>query len=882
VEIWSLRSLSLESVLEGAFPVDWAIYTDQIGVGKMYSSSVRIGYLCLLLFAFSPYQSQAEQQQFIEVVEVTAPAIKNLAGGNIEAETYYDAEQIEALGASTLEELMEELEPDVASVRGRSIGKPIVLVNGRRIASFLEIRSYPPEAVESIEVFPEEVALKHGYRADQKVVNIRLLSQFSATTTKGGAQTSAGNGGETLKVSGGHLSLRIDQRLSFDLRAETQNEIMESDRSVPLRSQDTPFSLAGNLSPADGDELDTALSALAGTSVTSTTLPDNVNAVPLTLDALLPFANNPVSSDPQDYRSLTPERENFSGGLSYSHPLGERLLATISGNYEQTETTSYLGLPSYTLVIEGDNPFSPFKEAVVLSRFSQLSGPLKREQTKDSYAVNASLAATHSRWTWSWITSLNLTERDTSTDRRLILGPVPAVTNPFGDLDDSLQLQTNIQNTESRDYDTSFLASGTLGELPHGPISTALSLGFIRNEQRNTTSDNIDLNEDSRLTRNLAQLRGSIDLPLLNSEGTGEVSANLNAEASHYSDFDQINVFGAGLNWKLNDALRFLLSYTVEDGAPNISELGDPLLLTPNQNVYDFVNDESTSATRISGGNLDLEPDKRKVWRLSASLQPLAAHDLNFKIDWVSRDTDRPIDSFPSPSQEIEESFPERFLRNDSGDLLAFDTRPINLYSERTNEMYWGLRYTRPVTQGSRSLSAGKHSKGSRANRRGTTNGRLLFALNHSWALKDELRIAQGLESIDYVGRNTNGRGRGGSEHEIAARISYYHKGKGFRVNAKWQDSISSLPDTDGSVALNQSDMYTVNLTAFYSFLPNSPLVARFSSLRGLRMRLKIENIFDEKPKVKDQNGKVPAGSSGDELDPFGRTLKIELRKMFR
>ncbi|WP_333951731.1 hypothetical protein [Sphingomonas aerolata] len=60
----------------------------------------------------------------------------------------------------------------------------MVLLNGRRISSFSEIRDIPTEAIQRVEILPEEVALKYGYRADQKVVNFVLRRRFRAVTAE--------------------------------------------------------------------------------------------------------------------------------------------------------------------------------------------------------------------------------------------------------------------------------------------------------------------------------------------------------------------------------------------------------------------------------------------------------------------------------------------------------------------------------------------------------------------------------------------------------------------------------------------------------------------------------------------------------------------------
>ena len=89
-------------------------------------------------------------------------------------------QDIAAYGAGSIAELMQALAPQTGSAGGRGGGFPVMLVNGVRISSFRELRSYPPEAIQKVEVFPEEVAQRYGYSPDQRVVNIILKRNFSS------------------------------------------------------------------------------------------------------------------------------------------------------------------------------------------------------------------------------------------------------------------------------------------------------------------------------------------------------------------------------------------------------------------------------------------------------------------------------------------------------------------------------------------------------------------------------------------------------------------------------------------------------------------------------------------------------------------------------
>lgn len=78
-----------------------------------------------------------------------------------------DAGDVRALGVSSVAELLGELSPQTRSGQGRGGEQPVTLLNGRRISGFREIRDIPTEAIERVDILPEEVALKYGYSADQ-------------------------------------------------------------------------------------------------------------------------------------------------------------------------------------------------------------------------------------------------------------------------------------------------------------------------------------------------------------------------------------------------------------------------------------------------------------------------------------------------------------------------------------------------------------------------------------------------------------------------------------------------------------------------------------------------------------------------------------------
>jgi hypothetical protein len=51
--------------------------------------------------------------------------------------------------------------------------------------------------------------------------------------------------------------------------------------------------------------------------------------------------------------------------------------------------------------------------------------------------------------------------------------------------------------------------------------------------------------------------------------------------------------------------------------------------------------------------------------------------------------------------------------------------------------------------------------------------------------------------------------------------------------------------------------------------------------LKGARLSFKVENVLDSRQKVTDNTGAVPLSYQADFLDPRGRVIGIDFRKMF-
>ncbi|MBX7495544.1 hypothetical protein K3172_06695 [Qipengyuania sp. 6B39] len=149
----------------------------------------------------------------------------------------YDAEDIAAFGGSSIADILSAIEPASGSARGdRGGGRPVFLINGIRVSSFREFNRYPPEAVAKVEVFAEEVAQRFGFSPDQRVVNIVLKDDFSSLTAEVEFEMPADGGYSRNEQELGYLKIANGARLNFNLDVEDASLLTEAERGFVVTS----------------------------------------------------------------------------------------------------------------------------------------------------------------------------------------------------------------------------------------------------------------------------------------------------------------------------------------------------------------------------------------------------------------------------------------------------------------------------------------------------------------------------------------------------------------------------------------------------------------------------------------------------------------------
>ena len=249
----------------------------------------------------APTQRDEEDEEEVEGADVVVTGARNAPGavvGDIPPEISLNAADVRSYGVSSISELLSELTPQTTSGRGQG-GQPVVLLNGRRVSSFREIANVPTEAILRVEVLPEEVALKYGYRADQRVVNFVLRRRFRAIAVELADRLATDGGRNAGEVELDLVQIARDARTTLHVERNAATALTESERDI-------------------------------------------------TTGLIAPVGANGVAIDQTRFRTLLPQTSDFTFNAVHARPLG-RAQASLNGSVATTSSVGSFGLPVLAL-----------------------------------------------------------------------------------------------------------------------------------------------------------------------------------------------------------------------------------------------------------------------------------------------------------------------------------------------------------------------------------------------------------------------------------------------------------------------------------------------------------------------------------------------------
>ena len=185
----------------------------------------------LAILAAMPAMAQDDTSDDADTIVVVADRLRGQVESAQPPILELDAEQIAGYGAGSIAELVEALSSQTGS-GGRGGGQPVFLVNGMRVSSFREMRSYPPEAIQKVEILAEDVALKFGYSGDRRVINFILKENYSSREVEVEYGQPWAGGNSTKEIEATYLRIDGPSRLNINAEWNDTSLLTEADRGI--------------------------------------------------------------------------------------------------------------------------------------------------------------------------------------------------------------------------------------------------------------------------------------------------------------------------------------------------------------------------------------------------------------------------------------------------------------------------------------------------------------------------------------------------------------------------------------------------------------------------------------------------------------------------
>lgn len=778
------------------------------------------------------------------------------------------------------------------NLRGLGPGSTLTLFDNSRPAlggasgAFADISMIPSIAVDRLEILTDGASAIYGSDAVAGVVNLRFRGRFEGAETRLRAGTADGDYGE----------YQVGQIVGTGWSSGNISLAAEYYRRGNLASSQRPFATE-DLRPFGGPDLQSNFNN-PGTIVAANgqrfLIPRGQDGVGLTRAQLIPSADF-NRGDARRNVDILPRQETISLYASGEQALTEHISLFARGLYAERDFEArrrVLGISQLTVTPVNPyyvdpigtrqnitvyyDPVSDFGPEGVRGRVKALNVQFGGRADVGSWNIELSGGYGLQRDGYD---AVNLVHRLRLSRAAASSNPTTAI-NLFGDgavndpvLIDSLRGSLSVR-TRFKNLTAAIRADGKLFTLPSGDVKLAIGADYRRDQL--TYVQTIDATADAPLVvsipglpdkRIVKAIYGEFAIPLFDAGDNFPGKLNLSA-AGRYEDYSDVGdtanpKFGA--RWEPLPGLSFRTSYGRSFRAPFFDEL----VGSANSRVQTFrLNDPAsptgqTPVILLLGFDPELGPEKATSWTAGIDLEPRFLPGAKLSLTWFDI---RYRDRIASANSFLQTFFARRDVygdlitdRPDAATVAAYyadptfsntlgipqgqiaaivDVRTRNLSLSTVRGLDFDLSYSRPIDEGSISLSFG---------------GSRLFTLDN--------RITAGAPSNNVVGT-------------LGSPVKLRLRGRtGFNLGA-----------FDGGLAINYVDDYR-NLSVSPAEHVKSwttvdlQLGARIGNPTGrsLRLAFSVNNLFDrDPPYARFQATNVTLGYDPEQASPVGRTFALQ------
>lgn len=777
--------------------------------------------------ALAPDDSSDEEE-----IVVTGTRPRGAVIGDIPPENTLDARDVRATGATNINDLLDALAPQIGSVRGRGGEAPVLLLNGERVSSFRELRDIPTEAIVRVEILPEEVALKYGYSADQKVVNIVLRQRFRSTTAQIGAGAATEGGYANALGDLTRFLVQKDGRTTLNLHYEGNSMLTEADRHIPLTGSTTEQDLADR--SLVGTKRDIRASTTFNRQIFGT-VSATLNTEVEHNDGLSYIGLNPSLLNPLARNNST---DTAHAGITLNGQTKSQWHWNVTGNADLSDTLTRTDDPDS--IVSRDRAHETTE-----------TGDLSANANGNLFKLPAGYATTT-------LTLGGNTEHLKSDARRAAFQSGSDLSRTTGTAKINVDLPISRRGRD-------FAALGNLTLNGNAEVDHLSDFGTLT-----TVGAGVNLAPVDRLNL-LASWTREEGPPTINQLGDPVIAT----PGSRVFDFatnqtvlvtavtggnprlasDRRNVVKLSGNWQpfSKTDLKFRVDYVHQTIARPISDL----VVTPGlETAY------PSRFVRNSAGQL-----------VSVDLTPVNFDSSRRDQMRIGFDFSQPLKS-RRPSQSVIDQMRAQF---------GFGPRAPGAAGPGPNPPGGGSGGASGGRDGGRGGGRGGGGGGGGGffggAGGGNSRGRIQFDLTDTITFVDKVLVAPGGPTLDYLHGDATGATGGTPRHNVQAQLGYFNNGLGVRLVSNWRSATTVKSLTDDNLHFSSYGTFDLKLFANPGDIPE--IAVKHPWLRGTQAQLNFTNIFNARPAVHDAAGNVPLNYQPALLDPLGRTVMISFRKLF-
>ncbi|MEG3174880.1 TonB-dependent receptor [Sphingomonas sp. RB3P16] len=808
-------------------------------------------------------------------IVITAQRVAGTAIGTVEPLAVLDSTTLSSLGVTNMGDLVKRLKGLTTAGNG---SEPVMLLNGRRTSGGGDIWSLPPEAIERVEILPEQEAARFGYPATMRVMNFITKKHFRSLTLQqnGGSTTEGGGGTQYAELS----ATRIEGPRRAAVRASYLHldPLLQSQRAI-VPDPDTLFAAAGNVGGRTGASIDPALDRLAGRPVTVAALPQDAAARQQLASYVGP---GQAITDIGAYRSLQNRTDTVQAEGTLASPLGRKLDGSINLSFQADRSSGLSGLASGVLDVPAGTGVLPFSSPVLLYR--AFPGVVLHQATSAlTLHAGTTLQGSMRRWSWSVTTGYDRVASRARSENGVPLDALQAVvtagSDPLTPLDAASARQRLVANsrTSTNTVATKAVVNGPLARLPAGDAQLTVSADYTRSSSSVRGSGASP--DGTSLNRAIGGASVNTVVPLASaSEGVlpflGQMSLSGMIGVSAVSRFGRLLSSNYGFTWAPVAPLQITGSITDTRTPPAIALLVSPTFTTPNTPFFDFTAGTSVLVSSIVGGNAALRPERRQTATIGIAIKPIKSKELRLGVDYLDVKIDNQSAMLGSLTPAFQAAFPGLYVRDSGGALVSVDLRPVNLARETDRKLRMTLNLQTAL--GRAPPPAPAPTKTSPPPPPPKPRPMLFVSLTGNYRLQDRLVLRDGTPALDLLDGatidGTGGRPRWDVDGTIGGSYGAFNLGVYSRLQGPTR--IRST--------LAASDLRFSGRTwlVFYTTLDLAKVVARPWS-KQMTLHFTVENLLNDRIAVRDATGTTPNRFQSAYLDPLGRSIRFGARKLF-